>query len=71
MVILGINAIGTRHSGAAQVLLDLLEGLIKIPEIKKIKIFASSDRIFKFPNNNKLEIIDAPRITKNLILRFF
>ena len=71
MVILGINAIGTRHSGAAQVLLDLLEGLIKMPEIKKIKIFASSDPIFKFPNNDKLEIIDAPPITNNLIIRFF
>jgi glycosyltransferase involved in cell wall biosynthesis len=71
MVILGINAIGTRHSGAAQVLLDLLEGLIKIPEIKKIKIFASSDRIFKFPNSDKLEITDAPFITNNLIIRFF
>lgn len=71
MVILGINAIGTRHSGAAQVLLDLLEELIKIPEIKKIKIFASSDRIFKFQNNDKIEIIDAPSITNNLIIRFF
>lgn len=57
--------------GAAQVLLDLLEGLIKMPEIKKIKIFASSDRIFKFPNNDKLEIIDAPSIANNLIIRFF
>jgi len=71
MVMIGINAIGTRHSGAAQVLLDLLEGLIKIPEIKKIKVFASSNRIFNFPNNDKLEIIDAPSITNNLITRFF
>lgn len=71
MIVIGINAIGTRHSGAAQVLLDLLEGLIKIPEIKKIKVFVSSDRIFKFPNNDKLKIIDAPSITNNLIIRFF
>jgi len=71
MIVIGINAIGTRHSGAAQVLLDLLEGLIKIPEIKKIKIFASSNRIFKFQNNDKLEIINAPSITNNLIIRFF
>lgn len=71
MIIIGINAIGIRHSGGAQVLLDLLNGFIKIPEIKKIKIFASPDRIFKFPNSNKLEIIDAPSITNNLIIRFF
>jgi len=69
---LGINAIGTRHSGAAIVLLDLLRGLLTLPEPEEIVVFASpaQERRFEFPRSERLQIVDCPTYTGDPVRRF-
>lgn len=71
-ITLCINAIGTRHSGAASVLLSLIEDLLRLPEIKNIVVFASphKERFFDFPSHKALLVVDAPQITGNPLSRF-
>lgn len=71
-MILGINAIGTRHSGAATVLLDFLRGVLVQEEIDRVVVFATrrNDRQFDFPTSDRLAVIDCPPITNHPIARY-
>lgn len=72
MCVVGINCIGTRHSGAAQIVLDLIDGLVQLTEIETIVAFSTGEnqRRFKFPPIDKLCVVDVPAITNNAIIRF-
>lgn len=69
---LGINAIGTRHSGAATVLIDLVHGLLEADRSVRLVVFASppGEREFDLPQSERLTIVGAPWRTANPLYRF-
>ena len=57
-----IDAVGTKHSGGATVLLDLLSAAESVPEIRSITVLASPKKLrrFEFPISSKVSVLDVP-----------
>jgi glycosyltransferase involved in cell wall biosynthesis len=72
MTIIGINAIGTRHSGAATVLLSTVAQLLNDRCISKVIVFVSpkTEINYTLKEHKKLVLREAPALTNNPILRF-
>jgi glycosyltransferase involved in cell wall biosynthesis len=69
---LGINAVGTRHSGAATVLRALVEGLLAASDRLRLVLFLSpaAERRFELPLSERIDIVQAPSIAGNPLGRY-